>query len=622
MPKEKRIRTSDIWTLFTALNSEFAMCNMCKHKLSYKSTTNNLRKHILARHPTVALPTNKVPAINSAFSNQNEHISLSCLAEEMIDEPESISSSSTHNNSTISFTLRKNSIDSMSTTSEDTNKSEIGRNNALILENKFISQRENILSYIPKKLSDFHPFRIVEEKSFIEFIRALNPNYQIPSRHFISKTAIPSLYEECLIYTKDLINSGLSFCLTTDCWTSRNTESYIAVTVHFINDNFELISVLLECSTMSTNHTSKNLAHEIRRIVHEWGIEKKILLAVSDSANNIKSAISKELGWKHFSCFAHTLNLIVNDALHTDGITEILEKIKIIVGHFKRSYISNEKLMLFQKNNGDQPLKLIQDVPTRWNSTYFMLERFSKLETAIRSTLAVLDKDLPILTVEEWKIINELCQVLKPFEAVTKTISGQKYCSASLIIPLTNGLQNICTTLPKKNFSPILLNVISKLQNGFHVRLGNIESSTTLSICTFLDPRFKMLAFSNTSAAEHAKKIVVSSLMNSMDIEHTRYTNINANNRSLNQNKSEDELSVWYKFDNIALSKPTKTPMSRALIEIQRYVDDVEILPRQENPNSWWKENAQYFPYLSNLAKRYLCALGTSVPCERLFSKA
>lgn len=32
--------------------------------------------------------------------------------------------------------------------------------------------------------------------------------------------------------------------------------------------------------------------------------------------------------------------------------------------------------------------------------------------------------------------------------------------------------------------------------------------------------------------------------------------------------------------------------MSRALTEIQRYIDEVEILPRQENPNSWWKENA------------------------------
>lgn len=77
------------------------------------------------------------------------------------------------------------------------------------------------------------------------------------------------------------------------------------------------------------------------------GYWKKIVLAVSDSASNIKNAISKELGWKHFSCFAHTLNLIVNDALHIDAVTEILEKIKIIVGHFKKSCISNEKLMLF-----------------------------------------------------------------------------------------------------------------------------------------------------------------------------------------------------------------------------------------------------------------------------------
>ncbi|EFN64871.1 hypothetical protein EAG_06536, partial [Camponotus floridanus] len=52
-----RRKTSDIWSFFTILNTEFASCNLCKHKLSYRSTTNNLRKHILARHPTVALPS-------------------------------------------------------------------------------------------------------------------------------------------------------------------------------------------------------------------------------------------------------------------------------------------------------------------------------------------------------------------------------------------------------------------------------------------------------------------------------------------------------------------------------------------------------------------------------------
>lgn len=476
----------------------------------------------------------------------------------MIDEPKEIIDLTTSSNSqtptnSLSFAVSENIQNKMST------------NNSLILQNKSISKCEKILTLIPKRMTnrekkkiddkllqlfikDFHSFRIVEEKGFIEFVKALNPSYEIPSRHFIFKTAIPSIYEECLTNTKELINSGSNFCQTIDCWTSRNTESYIAVTVHFLNDNFELISVLLECSAMITNHTSKNLAYELKRIVHEWDIENKIVLAVSDSASNIKNAISTELGWKHLSCFAHTLNLIVNDALQVDAITEILNKIKIIVGHFKRSYISNEKLMLYQKNNGDQPLKLIQDVPTRCNSTYFMLERFLKLETAIRSTLAILDKDLPIVTMEEWKILSELCQVLKPFEAVTKTTSGEKYCSASLVIPLSNDLKNICTTLPKKNFSPSVMEVISKLLNGFNMRLGNIESSTTLSICTFMDPRFKGIAFSNTSAAEYAKKMVISSLTSNIDItEQTRHNTINNNNRqlSLDQNIQEkDELSV------------------------------------------------------------------------------
>lgn len=69
-----------------------------------------------------------------------------------------------------------------------------------------------------------------------------------------------------------------------------------------------------------------------------------------------------------------------------------------------------------------------------------MLERFSKLKVAIRSTTTLLDKDLSIIIIEEWNIIRELCEILKPFEQVTKTISGEKYCTASLVIPLISGL--------------------------------------------------------------------------------------------------------------------------------------------------------------------------------------
>ena len=45
-----------------------------------------------------------------------------------------------------------------------------------------------------------------------------------------------------------------------------------------------------------------------------------------------------------------------------------------------------------------------------------MLEIFIQLEKAVKSTVPVIDKELPVLTSTEWNILKELCQVLKPFK--------------------------------------------------------------------------------------------------------------------------------------------------------------------------------------------------------------
>ncbi len=125
--------------------------------------------------------------------------------------------------------------------------------------------------------------------------------------------------------------------------------------------------------------------------MEEWG-GFKVSCCVTDNASNMTLGIEKT-GWNHLPCFAHTLNLVVQDAIKNDSeVTGIKEKCKAIVSHFNRSMKSAEKLRAMQQQLKVPELKLIQDVATRWNSTYLMMERIQAQHEAITTTLCLLGK--------------------------------------------------------------------------------------------------------------------------------------------------------------------------------------------------------------------------------------
>lgn len=481
--------------------------------------------------------------------------------------------------------------------------------------------------------NSYQPFRLVEEPSFRQFVAALNPTYKIPSRHSISKTLIPAMYEQCLYDTREILKKAKKICVTTDCWTSINMESYMATTVHFLDDNFKLISLLLECSSLSVHHTAKNLANELKKVLTEYGVHDKILMVVSDNAANIKAAVKNELQWKHLGCFAHTINLVVNDGLQEEEVRRNISKVKHIVGYFKRSHIATSKLLVYQQNQGaGNPLKLLQDVPTRWNSTFYMLDRFIRLQDAIKATVALSNLDGSYtLTVDEWEIIRQLCQVLKPFEEVTKTISGEAYLTASLVIPLVNGLDSVYTIFAEKPFVQCIKNVVILFQNSLKERLGSLENSNTLSISSFLDPRFKQIGFRDPKNAEMAKKNVISLVAEKFIAKENLNNNTVTENISISQstatennekNDNSDTYNIWAEFDKTAAQfQPRGTATSKAILEVQRYLECDRLL-RKEDPLKWWRENKYFFPQLALVAQERLSAIATSVPCERLFSKA
>ena len=48
----------------------------------------------------------------------------------------------------------------------------------------------------------------------------------------------------------------------------------------------------------------------------------------------------------------------------------------------------------------------------------------------------------------------------------------------------------------------------------------------------------------------------------------------------------------------------------------------MERLRRKDNPLDWWRQHETHLPRLARLAKKYLSVPSTSVPSERVFSKA
>ncbi|XP_047106376.1 uncharacterized protein LOC124775586 [Schistocerca piceifrons] len=115
--------------------------------------------------------------------------------------------------------------------------------------------------------------------------------------------------------------------LSTDGWTSRNNESYIAIVAHFIDKEAKLQSALLGCINYKERHTSQNLCNFMIDVMTDWHISHKVAAIVSDNAANILSAV-RLVEWRSVSSFAQSLNLVVQEA--TKEISDFWRKLKIL----------------------------------------------------------------------------------------------------------------------------------------------------------------------------------------------------------------------------------------------------------------------------------------------------
>lgn len=416
----------------------------------------------------------------------------------------------------------------------------------------------------------------------------------------------------------------LNISLTTDAWTSLKNESYMAVTVHFIDLSGQLKSYLLSCAKFPLRHTSENIKNSLKDITTAWGLQHKVAACTTDTAANMISAI-RLCNWRHIYCFAHSLNLIVQSSL--EEIKDTRVKVKNIVEYFKRSTLASEKLNQIQEQLGYTPIHtVIQDVATRWNSTFFMFQRFLQLKTPLLSCLADLNYDVT-LTSNDWLIISKSCDILKRFNEITVEMSSEKGVTISKTVLFSQALSNYCNNLKSEHQTiPQIESFIIKLTKEVNKRIGQAEKNILLGEATFLDPRFKKYGFQNQLAFQEVKRSVINkgktiviekiNKQNSTSTYPTSTEPLVASNLVINNNDS-----IWNEFDQeVHDIVQTQDPTALTIIEVDKYLQEL-LIPRTSDPIKWWYENKNVYPILFEIMKRRLCIQATSVPSERVFSK-
>ncbi|KAK7901739.1 hypothetical protein WMY93_018508 [Mugilogobius chulae] len=463
---------------------------------------------------------------------------------------------------------------------------------------------------------DLQAFKIVESPGFRKFVHKLNSDYVLPTRQAV-KSMLEDKYKDVQEQTKAHLENVQAVSLTADMWTSMNMDAYLGVTCHFLND-MTLESVLLGVGHFGVSHTAENIKDAMVVQLEKWGLSQKVKCLITDSASNMLLS-AKLLGVANVPCYAHILNLLVKKALdQTPPLAEIRTKARKIVTVFKTSVKAKEKLTEVQEQLQKPKHKLLQEVDTRWNSTYLMLERLFEQREPVAAALASLSSETPPLSTMDYDIIYESLGVLGPINLASNELSAEKTVSASKIIPITRMIQHKLAQRAVTLVQPAAVALCQNLQQLFSVKC-NGETVSILAMATLLDPRFKTLAFGNQTHAQEAVKRLTAECSKNIGAERAPPGPLQ---EEAGLAEAEEGDSLWDFLDcRVGATQGTNSCTADATVEVQRYLSEA-YLSRGEDPLKYWESRKDIYPHLHRLAKDYLHIPATSVPCERVFSKA
>jgi len=286
-----------------------------------------------------------------------------------------------------------------------------------------------------------------------------------------------------------------------------------------------------------------------------------------------------------------------------------------------------------------------KSVPERWNSTVALIEREILLQPfyiSMQASLSTEANDNALsraertsaqhylqqlervqLTSHDVEVLKDTVRVLKPFQDATNLLSGQRYVTASVYYPAMVVLHGTLKRIDRSTLHDNTHELLDRLIELCETRLPILAVKEAVSVDRRKDIENNTAYAAYSEEREmpffHAVAVLLDPRFKSFDIvERERVaTFIRDQVAVLNPaepNPAPDDVLNSFLVE----SRPTASSEwdTYTGLPAMRITGDID----RGDPLRWWKRNATNVPKMAKLARIYLCATASSVPCEELFS--
>ncbi|KAG0160245.1 hypothetical protein PDIDSM_7772 [Penicillium digitatum] len=471
------------------------------------------------------------------------------------------------------------------------------------------------------------PFHLIEHPSFKRIInkaRSAPSPPVIPSADTIRRR-LGSLVKDRQQRILRTLPSGSKISIALDCWTSPFSQAFMAITGYFIDSDWVYREVLLGFKPLHGTHTGSYLSSVLIETLVEHNIEDKVFGLTTDNASNNKTlatalqqALSDDTIITRIPCLAHVIQLSLNQLLarikavplnesaetrwtekqsrlaqenaKQSQISSTLNKVRYLAIYVNASPQRRETFYNLQTTN----IKIvpIQDVKTRWNSTFLMLRRAKRLRAIFSLFCTEYDCEEMLLSEQEWRQIDYLLCITEPFFDYTTQLSRLEMSLPTMCLRSTtklfDHLERSQAQLRRKRV-PWKKQMLEALEAG-----RSKLDEEYLCISTMLAPVNKFKFFLSSDWDQKWRDTYRLAFEQALvPYQAQLKARGDADGRDIQPRAITDEISQYLDSDTVSV-----------------------------RPLTFWKEHQARFPAIAALARDTLSFPATGAGVERLFNTA